>query len=243
VFTGGMFIFPTFKLWWLAAVSAVLTLGALVVWLWTGTAVIPEKREKDAGLGLTLPLYASGPSSVGWWAMFITMLGDMAAFMSIVFGYFFYWTLRDDFPPKSLPGPGFLWPAVAASLLAAAWLLTTLAARWNKQDRTTAFYMALLAGAALAVAGSCALIAGPWLSGLDPSKHVYGAVVWLLVVWTVLHVAVGVIMHLYCMARRLAARMTAEYDIDIVNVALYWHFTLLTVVITVAVIAGFPLVA
>jgi hypothetical protein len=43
--------------------------------------------------------------------------------------------------------------------------------------------------------------------------------------------------------RRLAGRMTARYDIDITNVALYWHFTALTAVITVAVIAGFPLVA
>jgi cytochrome c oxidase subunit I+III len=45
------------------------------------------------------------------------------------------------------------------------------------------------------------------------------------------------------MARRMAGRMTARYDIDIVNVALYWHFSAMTVVITVAVIAGFPLVA
>ena len=29
-------------------------------WLWTGTAFIPEKEEKDVGLGLTLPLYVSG---------------------------------------------------------------------------------------------------------------------------------------------------------------------------------------
>ena len=50
-------------------------------------------------------------------------------------------------------------------------------------------------------------------------------------------------MQLYCVARRLAGRMTARYDIDIQNVALYWHFTALTVAIAVAVIAGFPLVA
>jgi cytochrome c oxidase subunit I+III len=37
--------------------------------------------------------------------------------------------------------------------------------------------------------------------------------------------------------------MTARHDIDICNVTLYWHFCLLTVVVTVAVIAGFPLVA
>ena len=75
-------------------------------WLWTGTARIPEKEEKDVGLGLTLPLYASGPASVGWWAMFITMLGDVTAFVCLVFGYFFYWTIHDDFPPEPVAGPG-----------------------------------------------------------------------------------------------------------------------------------------
>ncbi len=50
-------------------------------------------------------------------------------------------------------------------------------------------------------------------------------------------------MQLYCVARRLAGRMDAHHDIDISNVALYWHFTAITIAITVAVIAGFPLVA
>jgi cytochrome c oxidase subunit I+III len=181
LFTGGIFIFPTFKLWWPAAISAMLALGAILIWLWTGTAAIPEKKEKNVGLGVTLPLYLSGSSSVGWWAMFITMLGDITAFLSVVFGYFFYWTLREDFPPKSSPGPGFFWPTLAAFLLVAAWALTVLAKHWNKRDRPGAFYIGLLTAAALTLAGSGAFLAGPWLSGLDPAKHVYPAVVWRLV--------------------------------------------------------------
>jgi cytochrome c oxidase subunit I+III len=81
------------------------------------------------------------------------------------------------------------------------------------------------------------------VSDLDPASHVYPAMVWVLVLWTVIHIAVGVVMQLYCMARRMAGRMTARYDIDIANVALYWHFSAITVAITIAVIAGFPLVA
>jgi cytochrome c oxidase subunit I+III len=100
----------------------------------------------------------------------------------------------------------------------------------------------LLAGGALAVAGGGALIAGPLLTGLDPKSDVYPAIVWMLVIWTAFHVAVGAIMQLYCLARRAAGRMTARHDIDIRNVALYWHFTIITVLVTVAVIAGFPLV-
>jgi cytochrome c oxidase subunit I+III len=243
VFTGGVFIFSTFHWWWLAAASGVLGLASILVWLWTGTAFIPEKERKYVGLGLTLPLYASGPASVGWWAMFITMLGDMTAFISLVFGYFFYWTVRADFLPGPSAGPGVFWPSVAVVLLLASWALTVLARHWNRRDRSAVFYAALLSAPLLGAAGSAALIAGPWLTGLDPKTHVYPAIVWVLVLWTVTHVAAGLIMQFYCVARRLAGRMSSRHDIDITNVALYWHFMAITAVITVAVIAGFPLTA
>jgi cytochrome c oxidase subunit I+III len=241
--TGGFFIFGTYHLWWLALISLTLALFIIIYWLWTGTAVIPEKDEKDVGLGLKLPLYVSGSSSMSWWAMFITMLADLTAFVSLVFGYFFFWTIHQDFPPDPTPGPGVFWPAVSAGLLLAAWALTILARRWNKRDWSSGFYTALVIAVVLSIGGGGALVAGPWLTGLDPASHVYPATVWILVIWTAAHVVVGLIMQLYCVARRLAGRMTSRYDIDISNVALYWHFVAATVVITVAVIAGFPLVA
>jgi cytochrome c oxidase subunit I+III len=243
MFTGGIFIFSTFHWWWMAAISAVLALGAILIWFWTGTSIIPEKEKKNIGLGVTLPLYISGPDSVSWWAMFITMLGIMTAFVCLVFGYFFFWTIHEDFPPDPLPGPGVFWPVTSAGLLLGAWCLTILARQWNKRDLAISFYTGLTFAAALAVTGGVALIAGPWFTGLDPATHVYPAIVWVLVIWTAFQVAIGLIMQLYCIARRFAGRMTARYDIDIHNVALYWHFTAITVVITVAVIAGFPLVA
>jgi cytochrome c oxidase subunit I+III len=241
VFTGGIFIFSTFHWWWLALASGVFALASILTWLWTGTAEIPEKPEKDVGLGLTLPIYVSGPSSVGWWGMLITMLGVMTAFMSLVFGYFFYWTARPDFPPEPTTAPGVWWPSVALMLTLSAWLLTVLARRWNRHGATSWFYSAIALAVLMAFAGGAALIAGPSVTRLDPQSHVYGAIVWTLVIWTAAHAAVGIIMHVYCAARRLAGRMTARHDQDIVNVTLYWHFVAFTAFVTVAVIAGFPL--
>jgi cytochrome c oxidase subunit I+III len=241
--TGGFFIFGTYHVWWLALVSLVLALGVICFWLWTGTAIIPEKDEKDVGLGLTLPLYVSGPTSVSWWAMCITMLADLTAFVCLVFGYFFFWTVRTDFPPDPTPGPGVFWPTIAAGLLLGAWGLVLGARRWNRQDRRVVFYTGLLLAAVLAIAGGGALLAGPWMTGLNPQSHVYAAIVWLLVIWTALHVAIGVIIQLYCVARRVAGRMTARYDLEITNVVLYWHFTTFAAVVTATVTAGFPLVA
>jgi cytochrome c oxidase subunit I+III len=240
---GGFFVFGTFHWWSLALASLVAAIGVFIRWLWVGTAGKPEKETKDVGLGLTLPLYASGPGSIGWWAVFITMLAVLTASVCLLFGYYFYWTVRDDFPPEPTTGPGLLWPAVGLALALAAWGLTLLARRWNRRGEAAAAVAALVWGPVVALGGGAALLAGPWTTGLDPTSHSYPATVWLLSIWAALHLVVGVLMQLYCLAGRLTRRITARHDIDLANVSLYWHFAAFTVAITVATIAGFPLVA
>ncbi len=241
IFLGGVFIFPTFKMYWSMAVSGAIALGCILYWLWEGSGLIPEKEEKAIGHGVTVPLYVSGPSSVGWWAMMITMLADLTAFVSIVFGYFFYWTLHKDFPPASIAGPGWIWPVAGLMASLAAWALTLLARGWNRKEKAGWFYAGMGSAVVLAVFGIYALVAGPSQAAMNPEENVYPAMVWLLAIWAAVHVAAGIIMQLYCVARRYAGRMTARYDIDIANVTLYWHFVAITVAGCVAVMAGFPL--
>jgi cytochrome c oxidase subunit I+III len=242
-FTGASFIFATFHWWWLAVVSGILAMATIIIWLWKDTGRPPEKPQKDVGLGLSLPLYVSGPHSCGWWAMFITMTGDVVAFSGLVFGYFFFWTIHEHFPPEPTAGPGLFWPVTGLVLLAASWGLTTGARIWNGRGDPRALRRALGLAVPLAAAGAAALLAGPYLAGLDPTEHVYPATVWVLVGWTSVHVGLGMIMQLYCLARSLAGLLTPEYDMDIWNVALFWHFTALTALVAVAVVAFFPLVA
>ena len=241
--TGGFFVLGTYHQWTPALASLVLATAVIIYWLWTGTAIVPEKPLKNVGLGLSLPLYTSGQKSVGWWAMFITMLALMTAFACLVFAYFFFWTIHEDFPPNPSPGPGVFWPLAGGVLILLAWSLTLFSRRLNSADRAGGFYLSLGLSTVAAAAGAAALLAGPWLTNLDPTAHVYQATVWLLLIWSAGHAVLGIIMNGYCLARRLAGRMTAQYDIDIANVALYWHFAALTTVVTVAVVAGFPAVA
>ena len=93
----------------------------------------------------------------------------------------------------------------------------------------------------MAAGASLSLLAGPWVTGLDPKQHVYPAIVWVLTIWSALHLGVGVIMQLYCAARRIGGKMSSHYNADITNVTLYWHFMALTIIVTVMVISGFPL--
>ncbi len=114
IFTAGVFIAATYHWWWTTIISGCLMIVCMWWWLWTGTARIPEKAEKDVGLGVIAPLYVSGPQAVGWWAMFITMLGDMTAYLSLVFAYFFYWTIHTDFPPPHAQYTDRAWLLAAA---------------------------------------------------------------------------------------------------------------------------------
>lgn len=75
---------------------------------------------------------------------------------------------------------------------------------------------------------------------MDPTRHVYPAIVWVLVIWTVVHAGVGAVMQLYCLARSFAGRLTDRYDMDLCNVVLYWHFMAVTAVSAFAVIGLFP---
>jgi cytochrome c oxidase subunit I+III len=83
----------------------------------------------------------------------------------------------------------------------------------------------------------------PWQAGLAPTEHAYPASVWVLLGWAAAHLALGVVMQGYCLARSLGGKLTARWDIDIHNVVLYWHFAAVTGVVTLAVVALFPLLA
>ncbi|MCO5148458.1 MULTISPECIES: cytochrome c oxidase subunit I [unclassified Shinella] len=236
---GGVFIALTFHWWIMTAVSAVMTFAAIVAWLWMGTAVIPREEMRDVGLGKTLPLYTSGPQSVGWWAMFITMAGDGTAYASLMFGYFFYWTIHDDFTGGQA-GPGMVWPLAAAGLFTLAWFAMLLARRANGRDASSLTHLSLLASLPLTLMAGCAGLAGPYFAGMDPTVHVYPAIVWVVTLWTVMHGGVGIVMQLYCLARSLAGRMDRHHDMDLRNVVLYWHFLVVTAVTSFGVLGLFP---
>jgi cytochrome c oxidase subunit I+III len=235
---GGFFILATFKLYPLSLLSAAFGFCMIVAWLWTGTAKIPEKETKDCGRGLVLPLYVSGPASVGWWGMLVTELAFLTAFLSLVFGYFFFWTIHEDFPPPHIEDPDPLWLVGGLVAVGGAWGLCALAVRWNRQDRGGWYRGAVVAAIGLSLVGAGALMVAPW--DLDPTIHSYPAIVWVMAGWPAIQAVLGAIMLVYCLARHLAGRMDARHDMDITNVLLFWHFVGTTTILAVLVLAGFP---
>ncbi|HSA80252.1 MAG TPA: cytochrome ubiquinol oxidase subunit I, partial [Geminicoccaceae bacterium] len=203
----------------------------------------PEKSERDAGCGQVLPLYRSGPESVGWWAMFITVLGDGTAFVSLIFAYFFFWTVHPAWPPPLVGELDLVLPALAFPLLILAAALIRYAVVTLRDARIGLFKLAVWLGSACLLAfGGLELL---WLSGagLDPTAHSYPAIIWTLLLYLLAHVALGLVMGLYVLARFWADRLAPGYDIDLRNVALFWYFIAFMGVVTMATVHLFPLAA
>ena len=194
--------------------------------------------ESEVGLGLTLPRYASGPDAPGWWAVWITMLGDATAFASLVFGFFFYWTASDNFPPVGADHANGAMVVLFAMLLSASWLATRVARDVHRRGNVGLARILMAAGVVLTLAGGVATYAA--VAHLSPTSHTYPAIICGLAVWLCAHLILGVIAQGYCLARSLAGRMTPLYDADICNVTLMWHFIALQALVIAAVIGLLP---
>ncbi|MDP1028641.1 cytochrome c oxidase subunit I [Sphingomonas sp. KR1UV-12] len=238
---GSVFILTTYHLYWWALAGAIATLACVLTWLWTGTAEIPEKPEKPIGHGITVPLYLSGPSASGWWAMFITMMADATAFSGLVFGYYFFWTIHPDFPPADMPDPGVFWPMAALGLTVIGWAATVAAREIHARGQVSAARALLVLAIAVTLASLAAGLAGPWAAGMQPKTHVYPAIVWTLAIWTSAHAGIGAICQSYTLARSLGGKMTPAYDADVRNISVYMHFLLFTAIVTYLTIGLFPL--
>jgi cytochrome c oxidase subunit I+III len=130
---------------------------------------------------------------------------------------------------------------IALACFVAAWVLMLIARGATTRGSVVGMRLAVAAALMLTAAGSLAGLYGPWTYRMEPTAHVYPAIVWVLTGWTAVHGAVGIIMQLYCMARSFSGKLTPAYDIDIHNVVLFWHFLTVTAVTTFAVVGLFPL--
>src|SRR5690606_12123677 len=120
VFTAGFFLLLTVQAYWPSVISGVLGVYCILRWCWFLDAPDPH-GSADIGAGITVPTYAGGPSSHGWWAGVITLVvaGMVAALIG--FSYVFLWSRNPDLwaPPPGLASLGVVIAGyVAAALLA-----------------------------------------------------------------------------------------------------------------------------
>jgi cytochrome c oxidase subunit I+III len=226
--TAAFFLLLTVKLVLPALACGIAALALVIAWLWS-TDPGPSHPPVDIGSGLRLPVYVTGSSSHSWWAMVVLLLVFGSIFASLVFAYFFLWTVSPDVWPavtgQAVPHPA--WPIAAALLLALSSGAVAYASRALADAPARGHWparLALLAAVPL-LAGAFGLDLYAHLStGLRPEQSSYGAVVFTVSVIQGLLVATLVLMALYTLARSLCGLLGKERRATFDNTMLLWHY-------------------
>lgn len=184
----------------------------------------------QAAPGLELPLHPRHPQRPGWWGLLATLAADVTIAVSLLFGYFFYWTVAPQWPPPR-PWLGDLPLGLSGlALLAASSVLIRLGeTRGGTRSTLLAALLALLASTA---------ILGIVLAGdeLAPTRHAYDAIVTACAAWQGLHLTVCLSVGLILLLRPTGPERRSEWQIA----ALLWHYTTLQGVLMGGALLLFP---
>lgn len=240
--TAGFFLSLTVQWVWIAFAFGAVALGAILWWLWTGTDLGPVRDRVDIGGGLRLPVYVTGPESVGWWAMVVLLLVDGSVFACLVFTHGFLWLVNGD---GAWPPPGTTLPELAAPAIAAALLLASAAAFWVadrllRRGRTGLMPLAVLAALLLLLAGLGLDLGALRAAGIEPTANSFGAAVYANQFWQGVHAAVTLVMALYLAARGWAGLVDPVRRVTFDCVRLFWLYTVAQALAGLALTHLFP---
>jgi cytochrome c oxidase subunit I+III len=223
--TAAFFFALTVKWTWASVAGAALALGCLVRWLWASDPP-PLDGAFPIGDGVRLPAYMTGHRSHAWWAVVVLLLVEGSIYASLVFSYYYLWTVTSSaWPPAPFSLPDGASTAVAGlgyALAAGAMLGSSRALTRSRHAVASA---GLVAGMiVLALAFWFDVRAVRFVDG-DAAAHAYGAAVHALLAWQGLHIALVAIVTVYVLARFRVGLVGARHRVTFDTLLLLWLYT------------------
>jgi len=241
--TAAFFFGLTFKIVLPSLAIGVLAVALMIAWAWS-TDPGPELGPIDIGADIRLPVYATGPESHSWWALITFILFSGSLYACMIFTYFFLWTVNPgEWPPPDVTPVSTGWGLAAAASYIASSGLVAVAGRALISSGTGAglqVSVALLTGLALLFGGLAIEIYGQWQSGLNPTAHSYGAVVYAFSALQGQYIGAVAIMGGYTVARAVSGRLDGVRRSTFDNTMLLWHYTVAQALVGLLVVHGFP---
>ena len=230
-----------------ALACGVLAVAMILIWMWGERSEAPSRRA-EIGHGIKVPTYVSGSLSHSWWAMVVLLLVAGSLYLAYVFSYLYLWTVSPQVWPKAGQLPSaWLWPVVAAMLLAASSGLIVLAAPRALPigSRNNAVFVALTAFAVIALLASplAMEILAHWRAGLHPDADAHAAMVYMAAFLQLQPVMALVVMAAFAVARRLAGMLNRRRRVVFDNLGLLWHYTVAQGLLGLLLVHGFPRIA
>ncbi|MBV7542707.1 cbb3-type cytochrome c oxidase subunit I [Acidovorax sp. sic0104] len=235
--TAGFFLLLTVAWVVPAIISGVVSVGAMLVWLW-GADRAPPQQLAAIGDGVSVPTSATGRASHSWWAMVILLAVDATVFASFAFAHIHVSMALDVCPPPGarLPAGG----AWSGALLLAASALMAWAVRGLHRHRPGQLRLAVLLALACAVGATGLDLFTHLQAGLSPRANAWSATVAALLAWQCFHSLVLVVMGCYVLARSFTGMLHSEARATLDNTALMWHSTVAQALAGMALVRWLP---
>jgi cytochrome c oxidase subunit 3 len=173
----------------------------------------------------------------GWWGMALFVATEATLFGTIVGTYFYLRVKSAHWPPAGIPEPRLVLPLVLTAVLVATSVPMQAAYAAARAGRAGAARLALLVALAVQAAylGVQLDLYVRDLASYPPSRDAYASITHLMVGADHAHVAVGLLLDLFLLAKLLDGRLTAYRLVGLQAAAFYWHVVNLLTVVVVAV--------
>ena len=166
---------------------------------------------------------------IGIWGIWLTMAVLLAALAGLVVSVIYLYWGQETWPPPGFETPPLARGLIALALALGACPLTFLAVRHLRQGREQiaghTLFVALVLGAGSLAALVADLVNAPWRW----DEHVYTSLFWLMVGNAAVFVGVSTLMVAAVLVQRIAGVVDAGRHLEVEVTAVFWFFTLLTV--------------
>jgi len=239
VCTGIFFLSFLFKIYPLAAVAVVLTIGAFLGWAYQ-YGLREDAPLLSAGGGYSLLPHFAASAPPGWWGMLFAIVADATLYASLLFGYLFLWTVAPGWPP-----PFYIeWQPLLALLailgLVAGLLCSHAATGMTESGRIGLAKVWLLLSTAAGLLAAGALLALPWIALPSLTSHAYAAVTALILGYAGLHALVATIMSAFLFWRAQKLFLSAQRSQEPRIVRLWWGYVAGVGFLAIAAVYVFP---
>jgi cytochrome c oxidase subunit I+III len=204
---------------WLFTLGVFGTAMSAIGWLW------PERLHDEAPIDTPfgeLPVGGIGSRTVGWWGMTCTIATEAAFFAYLLFSYFYLGSMASVWPPREPPELTLALPNTVVLLASSAALW------WGESGIRHGSRGRLRLGLAITILLGVAFLVVQVVEysrqTVGPGTNAYGSLFFTITGFHGAHVAVGLLMLLYVLARALRGDFGDDRHEAVSNVALYWHF-------------------
>ncbi|PMR76636.1 cytochrome c oxidase subunit I [Billgrantia endophytica] len=223
----------------LAAVATVVSIVILLHWSWVNGA--HPKMAPDATVAPgEPPLHSRTMNGPGVWTMSVSHLANGSLFLSLLFGWFYLWTVAPEWQmpatsPLSMP---MLVAAGGALTLGTLWLVKLV--RRLRQHDDTGLSGGLYFAAALGALQSVLLGVVIWQADLAPTETAHDATLLVALLYVLIHALLGGLLCLLQGLRVGYGYVSAEVPYEPVVVLRLWNYNVVVYWILFVAIWGIP---